>query len=194
MRRLAWLLVLLLPALPPATLGCGADDTSPSAPLDASGGPPTLDAATDAPRNDAGGAADGSRGDDGAASDDAASGADSAADGAIESGAEAAPEPSDAASSADGTTDGDAAADAAPDAPAPGDAAPETGAAACNGPSDCRLYSSYCHGTVLKECTCVPLGAGDPDPACDGPIVSCFVDPCSGKSASCGADHRCAAN
>jgi hypothetical protein len=50
----------------------------------------------------------------------------------------------------------------------------------CTKDADCRLYSSYC-----DACECLGLAAGAPDPVCSGMMISCFVDPCSGKSARC---------
>jgi len=78
------------------------------------------------------------------------------------------------------------------DSASPSDAAPAVDAgtgpgASCASPGDCRLYSDDCGG-----CTCVPLHAGAPDPACNGTKVSCFVDPCEGKSAAC-VSGACAA-
>ena len=54
----------------------------------------------------------------------------------------------------------------------------------CNAPSDCRLYSSSC-----ETCTCVSRGKNDPDPTCTGSTVSCFIDPCEGKMATCDNGH-----
>lgn len=51
---------------------------------------------------------------------------------------------------------------------------------ACTQPSDCRTYSSYCDG-----CHCLALGASDPDPPCNGTPVSCLVDPCLDREATC---------
>jgi len=69
------------------------------------------------------------------------------------------------------------------DSASPLDAAPTADAgsgSSCGSAGDCRLYSDDCGG-----CTCVPLHADAPDPACHGTKVSCFVDPCEGKSAAC---------
>jgi hypothetical protein len=54
----------------------------------------------------------------------------------------------------------------------------------CSVPADCRLYSNNCDG-----CSCEALRTDEIDPVCNGTPVSCFVDPCSGKSADCQAAH-----
>ena len=79
------------------------------------------------------------------------------------------------------------------DAQAPADSAPPPNGDAsvgppCASPGDCRLYSDNC-----GACSCVPLGTNDVDPVCNGNIVSCFVDPCQGKTAACIGGH-CAAH
>jgi hypothetical protein len=71
------------------------------------------------------------------------------------------------------------------------DAAPEAGAdattgAACSGTPDCKVVADYC-----GACTCVALGAGESLPACTTTPVSCIVDPCGGRSATCGASGTC---
>ena len=71
------------------------------------------------------------------------------------------------------------------------DGSADTAPAKCTTDGDCRKFSSYCDGTVLKLCTCVPLGKGDPDPVCDGTKGTCFVDPCKTKTARCGAGNVC---
>jgi hypothetical protein len=50
----------------------------------------------------------------------------------------------------------------------------------CEGDTDCRAFSDYCSG-----CDCRALSAEQPDPACAGPGVQCFADPCLGTSALC---------
>ena len=50
----------------------------------------------------------------------------------------------------------------------------------CTKDADCRLYSNNCEG-----CACDALAAGAPDPVCNGMMVSCFLDPCDGKTAHC---------
>ncbi len=67
-----------------------------------------------------------------------------------------------------------------------GDAADAAPTAACQRVGDCRVYSSGCGG-----CTCLSLGVSDPDPACNGPVVECLVDPCQGHTPACN-DGRCA--
>jgi hypothetical protein len=57
-------------------------------------------------------------------------------------------------------------------------------AGGCQKDADCRLYSSTCDG-----CSCLHLLVSDPDPVCNGTMVSCFVDPCSGMVARCNAGH-----
>jgi hypothetical protein len=52
----------------------------------------------------------------------------------------------------------------------------------CSDASDCRLFSSYCS---TAACVCIPLLKGEPSPKCEGGMVSCFVDPCSMKTAAC---------
>jgi hypothetical protein len=73
-------------------------------------------------------------------------------------------------------------ADATPDASTDGRAASQ-----CSGSPDCKVASDYCGG-----CTCVALGAGESLPACNTTPVTCIVDPCSGHSATCGANGACA--
>jgi len=58
----------------------------------------------------------------------------------------------------------------------------DSGGARCNGPGDCRLFSSYC---VTSPCVCFALGATEPDPPCTAGMVSCLIDPCSTKTADC---------
>ena len=53
----------------------------------------------------------------------------------------------------------------------------------CTTDADCRAYSSYCAGK--DPCACLALRAGEKDPVCPGPSVSCFVEPCAGKKAIC---------
>jgi hypothetical protein len=72
------------------------------------------------------------------------------------------------------------------------EAGAETGAggggATCSAASDCRTHSDYCGG-----CTCDALGVSEPNPDCgEGGVASCFVDPCSGKTATCNSTHHCA--
>lgn len=52
--------------------------------------------------------------------------------------------------------------------------------AACAADSDCRAVADYCTG-----CDCRALGPGQTLPACTGPGVQCFADPCMGKTALC---------
>lgn len=86
--------------------------------------------------------------------------------------------PSDSRSSSDsGISDSpftDGAVDAATDAPP------------CTVSADCRTFSDYCGG-----CACDVLAVGAPDPTCDAGTVSCLVDPCQGKMATCDATHQC---
>ena len=95
----------------------------------------------------------------------------------------------DSASSFDAAPD--ASQDASPDAPTDAieDAVIPTdaGASSCSVASGCRAYSSYC-----GACRCLALPANAPTPACDAGIVSCFVDPCGGRSATCTPAGICA--
>jgi hypothetical protein len=50
----------------------------------------------------------------------------------------------------------------------------------CTGPADCRLEADYCTG-----CNCRALSPGEKLPACAGPGVQCFADPCGGKAPIC---------
>ena len=43
----------------------------------------------------------------------------------------------------------------------------------CASDDDCRRFSSTCDG-----CDCLPLLESDPDPVCEGMMVSCLIDPC----------------
>jgi hypothetical protein len=52
----------------------------------------------------------------------------------------------------------------------------------CTADKDCRLEADYCTG-----CDCRILGPGDSLPACPGPGVSCFIDPCTNVSVHCRA-------
>ena len=61
--------------------------------------------------------------------------------------------------------------------------------AACSTASDCVLYSSAC-----DTCACIPLGKNDPKPTCTGTIVTCFIDPCEGKTATCDNTGHCGGN
>jgi hypothetical protein len=54
----------------------------------------------------------------------------------------------------------------------------------CSAPADCRLYSDNC-----DQCACEALRTDQVDPVCNGTQVSCFVDPCNGKSADCQGGH-----
>jgi hypothetical protein len=78
---------------------------------------------------------------------------------------------------------GDGPSDARQDSTRAGDA----GGPPCTVASDCRTFSDYCGG-----CTCEALAASQPDPACDGGIVACLVDPCQGHSTVCDPTGRCA--
>jgi hypothetical protein len=84
---------------------------------------------------------------------------------------------------ADSTTD--SAIDSAKDVAT--DVAKDGSSAKCTLDTDCRKFSSYCNGTVLKPCTCYAFGATDPDPKCDGGSVTCVIDPCAKKTAWCNA-------
>ncbi len=62
------------------------------------------------------------------------------------------------------------------------DAAVDAPVTGCRGPSDCRLYSSYC---TTAPCVCFPLSVRDPDPTCTGGSVTCIIDPCVRNTADC---------
>ena len=62
-------------------------------------------------------------------------------------------------------------------------------AAGCD--AGCKLFSSYCSSMTLKPCTCYPLAANQPNPGCNGSMVTCLVDPCLAKKAVC-VDGACA--
>ena len=53
----------------------------------------------------------------------------------------------------------------------------------CKSDLVCRLYSNMCKDPM--PCICIPLPVGVPDPVCVGPMVLCFMDPCSGKKPAC---------
>jgi len=52
----------------------------------------------------------------------------------------------------------------------------------CTSSGECRKFSSYCESAA---CVCLPLAPGAPEPKCEGSMVTCFVDPCEGKTAEC---------
>jgi hypothetical protein len=52
----------------------------------------------------------------------------------------------------------------------------------CTTAADCRLFESYCE---TLACVCVPLTVTEPDPVCMGLMVTCFMPPCTGKTADC---------
>lgn len=81
--------------------------------------------------------------------------------------------------------------DASNDAPsdAPDDVVDAGAVQGCD--AGCKTFSSYCSSKTLKPCTCYALAANQPDPKCNGTVVTCFVDPCIGKKAVC-ADGGCA--
>jgi hypothetical protein len=58
---------------------------------------------------------------------------------------------------------------------------------ACDVDSDCRLEADYCTG-----CDCRALAKGERVPACPGPGVQCFADPCGRLTARC-VNGKCAA-
>jgi len=60
-------------------------------------------------------------------------------------------------------------------------------AAECTTDADCRVEADYCTG-----CDCVALSSSESVPACDGPGVKCFADPCMTKTAAC-VDGQCVA-
>jgi len=59
-------------------------------------------------------------------------------------------------------------------------ARPDVAAGGCTSAADCKKFSSYC-----DSCKCLPLKSTDPPPKCEGSMVTCFVDPCDGKTADC---------
>lgn len=88
--------------------------------------------------------------------------------------------PSEAGATDEAGAPGDAGADAASDADA-GDAG-----IACSSDADCRLYENSC-----EVCSCLVLGASEPDPECGGMATSCLVPSCPGSVAAC-VDGACA--
>lgn len=63
-----------------------------------------------------------------------------------------------------------------------------TSDAGCAGPSDCKLFASYCS---TAPCECLPLGKNESNPVCTGQTVKCLIDPCAGKTAIC-SGAKCA--
>lgn len=57
----------------------------------------------------------------------------------------------------------------------------------CASANDCRKFSSYCNGTVLKPCVCYGLHQQQSNPVCDGTMVTCIIDPCQNKTVGCDA-------
>lgn len=58
------------------------------------------------------------------------------------------------------------------------------GSSVCKVDADCVATSDYCTG-----CNCRALGPKQQLPACAGPGVRCFADPCLNKTAVCKAGH-----
>jgi len=58
--------------------------------------------------------------------------------------------------------------------------APSKPAAECTTDADCRTEADYCTG-----CDCLALSTNETVPACEGPGVKCFMDPCTAKTAAC---------
>jgi hypothetical protein len=56
-----------------------------------------------------------------------------------------------------------------------------SGSATCHS-AGCRTFASYCS---TNACTCIALIKDNPDPVCAGTMVTCAVDPCAGKTATC---------
>ena len=69
------------------------------------------------------------------------------------------------------------------------DALKDTPSGGCTSDADCRTFSSYCDGTILKICTCYAFLKAAKDPVCDGKVGTCFVDPCLSKTAWCSAGN-----
>ncbi len=55
-------------------------------------------------------------------------------------------------------------------------------AASCLGADDCKLFASYCD---TAPCECLVMLAIEPDPICNGEMVTCFGNPCLDKSVDC---------
>ncbi len=53
----------------------------------------------------------------------------------------------------------------------------------CNVAADCKLVDNYCGG-----CECLPLATWATPPSCTDP-VSCFAQPCGGKTVACESNH-----
>ena len=56
----------------------------------------------------------------------------------------------------------------------------EPAPAPCSTDNDCKVEADYCTG-----CDCRALGVKQSLPACPGPGVACFVDPCFNRTARC---------
>jgi hypothetical protein len=55
----------------------------------------------------------------------------------------------------------------------------------CSKDSDCSVEADYC-----VDCDCAAVGPEEHIPACPGPGVQCFKDPCIGRKAVC-LNQRC---
>ena len=60
--------------------------------------------------------------------------------------------------------------------------------AECKSNADCRVEADYCTG-----CNCLALAPNEKVPACTGPGVRCFADPCMTKTAVC-SKGQCVTN
>ncbi len=63
------------------------------------------------------------------------------------------------------------------------DAPPDAPSVGCQTANDCKLFSSYCQ---QWPCACLPLEKNQPNPKCMG-MVTCLLDPCLNKVATCDA-------
>lgn len=77
----------------------------------------------------------------------------------------------------DSSSNDDSASDAGTDAP------PDAPSLGCQTANDCKLFASYCQ---QWPCACLPLEKNQPNPKCMG-MVSCLLDPCLNKFATCDA-------
>ena len=60
--------------------------------------------------------------------------------------------------------------------------APAAPAKKCAADTDCKAQSLFCGDAA---CSCVPALASEPAEVCKGPVSKCYVEPCTGKKATC---------
>lgn len=64
------------------------------------------------------------------------------------------------------------------------EAAPLALGPACSEDADCRVVPDYC-----SDCSCIALGAWQPEPVCLGEPLTCVLNPCAGNIARCVQAH-----